>query len=125
MSESVGKSDRGERLRSPRGWKFRLKGVCEVADKGFVHWVTVLTGGSLVASARLAGALFVGLAIFFGFRWRTSLLAVIAVVAVNVCYPGGASRVVSAALLPLQVLNSNVAGCRQAAIDEERKRPYP
>jgi len=79
----------------------------------------------LVASAQLAGALFVGFASFLGFRWRTSMLAVIAVVAVNVFYPGGAYRVVSAALLTLQVLNSNVAGCRQAAIDEERKRPYP
>ena len=90
-----------------------------------MHLAAVLTGGSLVASAQLAGALFVGLATFLGFRWRTSMLAVIAVVAVNVFYPGGAYRVVSAALLPLQVLNSNVAGCRQAAIDEERKRPYP
>ncbi len=90
-----------------------------------MFWATALTGGSLLASAQLAGALFVGLAIFFGFRWRTSMLAVIAVVAMNVFYPGGAYRVVSAALLPLQVLNSNVAGCRQAAIDEERQRKYP
>ena len=90
-----------------------------------MHWATALTGGSLVASAQLAGAFFVGLATCLGFRWRTSVLAVIAVVAVNVFYPGGADRVVSAALLPLQVLNSNVVGCRQAAIDEDRKRPYP
>ena len=90
-----------------------------------MHLATALTGGSLVASAQLAGALFVGLAAFLGFRWRTSMLAVIAVVAVNVLYPGGADRVVSAALYPLQALNSNVTGCRQAAIDEERKRHYP
>ena len=90
-----------------------------------MFWATALTGGSLLASVQLAGVLFVGLAIFFGFRWRTSMLAVIAVVAVNVFYPGGAYRVASAVLLPLRILNSNVAGCHQAAIDEERQRHYP
>jgi hypothetical protein len=89
-----------------------------------VFWATALTGGSLVASAQLAGALFLGLAIFFGFRWWAGMLAVIAVVAVNVFYPGGAYRVVSAALYPLQVANSNAAGCRQAAMEEERRHPY-
>jgi hypothetical protein len=86
---------------------------------------TVLTGGSVVASAQLAGALFVSLIVLFGLRWRTGMLAVIAVVAVNLLCPGGAYRVISTALLPVQILNANVAGCRQAAIDEERHRPYP
>jgi hypothetical protein len=94
-----------------------------------VFWGTVLTGGSLVASAQLTGALFVGFAFFFGFRWRTSMLAVIVVVAMNVLFPGGADRVLSTALFPLQALSSNAAGCRQAekkaAIEEERQRPYP
>jgi hypothetical protein len=90
-----------------------------------VFWATALTGGSLVASAELAVALFLVLAIFLGFRWHTSLVAVIAVVAVNVCYPGGAFRIVTAALLPLRVLNANVAGCQRAAIEEERQRHYP
>jgi hypothetical protein len=94
-----------------------------------VFWATVLTGGSLVASAQLAGALFVGLAFFFGFRWRTSMVAVIVVVAVNLLFPGGADQVISAAMFPLQALSSNAVGCRQtekkAAIEEERQRPYP
>ena len=89
-----------------------------------MYLATLLTGGSLVASIQLAGALFVGLAIFFGFRRRTGVLAVLAVVAVNVFYPGGAYRVVSAALLPLRVLNSKVAGYPQAVMDEERRHPY-
>jgi hypothetical protein len=83
----------------------------------------------LVASAQLAGALFLGFAFFFGFRWRTSMLAVIVVVALNLLFPGGADRVLSAVLFPLQALSSNAAGCRQAekkaAIGEERQRPYP
>jgi hypothetical protein len=94
-----------------------------------VFWATVLTGGSVVASAQLAGALLLGLSTFFGFRWRTSALAVIVVIAVNVLYPGGADGVLSAALSPLQAISSNAEGCRQAdrkaAIEEERRRPYP
>jgi hypothetical protein len=90
-----------------------------------VFWATVFTGGSVVASAQLAGVIFLGLAIFLGFRWRTGMLAVVAVIAMNLIYPGGAHRVVRAALLPLRILNANVAGCQQAAINEERQRHYP
>jgi hypothetical protein len=89
-----------------------------------VDWVTALTGGSLSASATLAGALFLGLGSFFGFR-RMRIPAVIAVVALNVFYPGGAPRIVSGALSPLQMLNSNVAGCQKAVLEEEKQHPYP
>jgi hypothetical protein len=90
-----------------------------------VFWTTVLTGGSLVASALFAGVLFLGFAVYFGFHWQTGILALIAVVALNLFYPGGAPRVLSTALLPLKILNANVAGCQQRAMDEERKRPWP
>jgi hypothetical protein len=90
-----------------------------------MFWATVLTGGSLTASVQLAGVVFLGLAIFLGFNRRSAVLAAIAVVVLNVIYTGGAYRVVSAALLPLRILNANVAGCRQAAMEEERQRHYP
>jgi hypothetical protein len=107
----------------------RPQGDHQSCRYGVVVGATVLTGGSLLASTQLAGALFVGLALFFGFRWRTSALAVIVVIVVNVLYPGGADRVLSAALFPLKAISSNAEGCRQAdkkaAIEEERRRPYP
>jgi hypothetical protein len=90
-----------------------------------MFWATVLTGGSLAASAQLAAVVFLGVVIFLGFNWRSTVVAVIAVVGVNVIYPGGAYRVVSAALLPLRILNANVAGCQKAAMEEERQRHYP
>ena len=57
-----------------------------------------------MASVGLALGLFLILGMFADYRWRTAVVAVVAVGAVNLFYTGGAPRVVASLLSPLYTL---------------------
>jgi hypothetical protein len=69
-----------------------------------MDWTAAVAGDALLSSICLAVALFVCLGLLFGFSWRTGAAAVVAVVAVNLFYTGGAPLVVAAVLRPFHSL---------------------
>jgi|RhiMetdeSRZDD1v2_1073273.scaffolds.fasta_scaffold2197918_1 hypothetical protein len=69
-------------------------------------WTAAVAGSALLSSICFAVALFGGLGALFGYGWRTGAVALLAVVAVNLFYPGGAPRVVAGVLRPFHTLAS-------------------
>jgi len=69
-----------------------------------MSWAELLAGSGLGASVGLAVALFLVLGMFADYRWRTAVVAVVAVGALNLFYAGGAPRVVAMVLRPLHAL---------------------
>jgi len=63
-----------------------------------------VAGNPLLSSVALAVIVFLALGMFFGHRWRTGAVAVVAVVAVNLLYAGGAPRVIANILRPFHTL---------------------
>ena len=64
----------------------------------------MLARSGLGASVGLAVVLFLVLGLFADYRWRTAVVAVVAVAALNLFYTGGAPRVVAIILRPLHAL---------------------
>jgi hypothetical protein len=64
----------------------------------------VIAGNGLIASVGLALGAFLILGMFADYRWRTAVVAVVAVGALNLFYAGGAPRVVANLLRPFYTL---------------------
>jgi hypothetical protein len=86
-------------LRHPGGSLKATRGVAE--DQ---MMAVAVAGNPLLSSIVLVVILFVGLGVLFGHRWRTGAVAVVAVVALNVFYAGGAPRVMANILRPFHTL---------------------
>jgi hypothetical protein len=69
-----------------------------------MDWSTAVAGSALLSSICFAAALFGCLGALFGYGWRTGAVALLAVVTVNLFYPGGAPRVVATVLRPFHTL---------------------
>jgi len=63
-----------------------------------------VAGSALLSSVCCAVVLFGCLGFVFGYGWRTGAIAMLAVVAVNAFYPGGAPRVIATVLRPFHTL---------------------
>lgn len=69
-----------------------------------MDWSAAVAGNALFSSVCLGVVVFVGVGLPFGFSWRTALVALVAVVAVNVFCTGGAPLVMATVLRPLHTL---------------------
>jgi hypothetical protein len=69
-----------------------------------MDWSAAVAGSALLCSICFAVILFGCLGLLFGHDWRTGAVAILAVVAVNVFYPGGAPRVIATILRPFHML---------------------
>jgi len=67
-------------------------------------WMEVFAGSGLMASVGLALGLFLIIGMFADYRWRTAVVAVVAVGALNLFYAGGAPRVVATLFRPFYAL---------------------
>ena len=63
-----------------------------------------IAGSGLLSSLCFVAVVFGCLGVVFGHGWRMATIAVLALVAVNVFYPGGAPRVIATILRPFHTL---------------------
>ena len=69
-----------------------------------MDWSAAVAGNALLSSICLALALFACLGFVFGYGWRTGVVAVLAVVMVNVFCTGGAPKMIATVLRPFHTL---------------------
>jgi len=71
-----------------------------------MDWSAAVAGSALLSSICCALVLFTCLGFVFGYGWRTGAVAVLAVVAVNVLYPGASAQVMAKILTPFHELGT-------------------
>lgn len=87
-----------------------------------MDWAAAVAGSALLSSIALGAIIFVGLGMLFGYGWRTRIVVVVAVVAVNLFLPGGAPRVMATVLRPFHTVATYRLG-REPPV--EKPAPYP